>query len=65
MMYDILAVKKSKTGLPFYVFWDKKCLNFGMNWESGFLAGLRTAKVIILLISGKVIYFSFVLLYFI
>lgn len=54
VIYDLLAVKKTKTGYPLFVFWDKKCLNFGMNWESGFLTGLQTAKVVILLISNKV-----------
>lgn len=54
IIYDRLAVKKTKSGIPIFVFWDKKCLNYGANWESGFLSGLKTAKVIILLISNKV-----------
>lgn len=54
MIYDHLAVKKKKSGLPVFVFWDQKCLNFGMNWESGFLSGLKNAKVIVLLITNKV-----------
>lgn len=54
VIYDLLAVQKTKSGLPMFVFWDQKCLNFGKNWESGFLSGLKTAKVIVLLITNKV-----------
>lgn len=54
MIYDRLAVKKTKSGLPIFVFWDKKCLNYGENFEEGFLQGITTAQVIILLISNKV-----------
>jgi hypothetical protein len=36
-----------------YVFWDKKCLKFGQDWEYGFMFGLTHSKVIVLLISNK------------
>lgn len=53
-VYDRLAVKKKKTGSPLYIFWDKKCLNFGQDWEKGFLRGLTKSQVIVLLLSTKV-----------
>lgn len=57
LLYEKLAVQKLKSGMPVFVFWDKKCLNYGANWEEGFMNGLRRAKVIILLLSTKVFYF--------
>ncbi len=54
VIYDKLAVKKKKSGIPIFVFWDRKCLNFGQDWEKGFLNGLIKSQVIVLLISTKV-----------
>lgn len=52
--YERVAVMKTGAGLPVYAFWDKECLNDGQNWEKGFVAGLRNAQAIILLISRLV-----------
>jgi hypothetical protein len=41
LLYEALAVCKKKSGTPVSVYWDKKCLNFGQNWEAGFLNGLK------------------------
>lgn len=54
-VYEHLALERTKTGDSIFVFWDQKCLNYGMNWETGFLAGLWNSSIIILLISLKVI----------
>ncbi len=56
MIFEKLAVQRNK-GIPLYIFWDKKCLRVGQDWEQGFLRGLLTSKVIILLMSKKVLYF--------
>ncbi len=61
MIYERLAVKKKKTGIPIFVYWDKKCLNFGQDWENGFMNGLKTSQLIVLLVSTKV-YSDFFLL---
>jgi hypothetical protein len=53
-LYEELTVRKKKSGAPVVVYWDKKCLNFGQNWEAGFLNGLKKSHAIILLISNKV-----------
>jgi len=53
MIYERLAVKKKKTGIPIFVYWDKKCLNFGQDWESGFMNGLKMSQLIVLLVSTK------------
>ena len=47
-------MQKTKTGNPIFVFWDKKCLNDGYNWEQGFACGLRNSQIILLLISNQV-----------
>lgn len=54
LIYSGLAVKRTSFGNPIFVFLDKHCLNYGQNWEAGFLHGLKFAKVIILLMSNKV-----------
>lgn len=54
LIYSRLAVKRTAAGRHLFVFLDKHCLNYGQNWESGFLNGLKFAKVIILLMSNKV-----------
>lgn len=62
-VYDHLSRERTMTGDPVFLFWDQKCLNYGMNWEQGFLAGLTNAAIIVLLISLPVLIFY--LLYFI
>lgn len=54
VIYLKLAATKKPDGQSVFVFWDKKCLNYGQNWENGFLHGLQSAKVILLLLSMKV-----------
>jgi len=54
LLYEKLAVRKTKEGKSLFVFWDKKCLNYGQDWEIGFMNGLVNSQVIILLISNKV-----------
>ena len=54
LLYKQLAIKKKKTGVPLFVFWDKQCLNSGQDWEQGFVNGIKTSSVIVLLISSKV-----------
>ncbi len=58
MIYDKLSVKRNR-GIPLFIFRDKKCLCVGQDWEQGFLQGLMTSKVIILLMSNKVCVFFF------
>jgi len=53
-LFHLLAVKKTKNGSPLFVFWDKKCLNDGQNWEMGFMHGLQQSQVIVLLMSNTV-----------
>lgn len=53
-LYESLAKRRKSNGNPVFIFWDKKCLNYGQNWESGFLHGLNTSKCIILLLSIEV-----------
>ncbi len=55
MIYDKLSVQRNK-GKPLFTFCDKKCLNYGEEWEHGILQGLTTSKVIILLMSDKVFF---------
>lgn len=54
MLYLQLAVKKSAKGFPVYVFLDRHCLPYGHIWGDGLSNGLRSAKIIILLMSDKV-----------
>lgn len=54
LIYDSFALLRKKNQEPVFVFWDSKCLNYGQNWEKGFLHALVSSKVIILLISMKV-----------
>lgn len=54
MVYNQLAVKKFNNGNPVFVFLDKHCLNYGQNWENGFLAGLKSSQIIVLLMSNQV-----------
>ncbi len=58
LIYEKLAVKRYR-GIPLKVFWDKKCLNYGQDWEQGFFQGLITSQVIILLMSNRVWEFYF------
>lgn len=54
MLYKKLAVMKQSNSSDVFVFLDKHCLNYGQNWQDGFLTGLKSARVIILLMSNKV-----------
>jgi hypothetical protein len=54
LLYDKLARHKNWLSFPIYVFWDKMCLNDGMNWEKGFVKGLLHSRAVVLLISAKV-----------
>lgn len=56
MVYERLAVVRGKDHKSLFVFWDRKCLNYGQDWEKGFLNGLLNSQVIVLLISTKVQY---------
>lgn len=47
--------EKKKNGEAVSVFWDVQCLNYGQNWEKSFVQGLCNSRVILLLISEKVI----------
>lgn len=53
-IYEILSCQKTSTGDNVFVYWDKMCLNYGQNWQDGFLFGMQNAKVIVLLISVQV-----------
>lgn len=55
MVYQKLATSKIKCGEANFVFWDKKCLNYRQGWEEGVLHGLKSSKVILLLISNQVL----------
>ena len=54
LLYDQFAKQRKTSGDPVYVFWDSKCLNFGQNWEQGFLQALKNSRLIVLLVSMKV-----------
>lgn len=54
MLYKKLAVRKQQNGQDVFVYLDKHCLNYGQNWQAGFLNGLKSSKVIILLMSNQV-----------
>jgi len=53
MLYESFANLRKQSGDPVFVFWDFKCLNFGQNWEQGFLNALKNSRVIVLLVSMK------------
>jgi len=53
VLYNTLACSRLKNGSQVDVFWDQKCLNYGQNWEAGFLHWLKNSKAIVLLISQK------------
>eukprot|EP00026_Physarum_polycephalum_P003518 Phypoly_transcript_03531.p1 GENE.Phypoly_transcript_03531~~Phypoly_transcript_03531.p1 ORF type:complete len:802 (+),score=106.01 Phypoly_transcript_03531:131-2407(+) len=55
LVYWKLAPQKLQHGAEVFVFWDKMCLNDGCNWEDGFLHGITSSNVIVLLLSNKVI----------
>jgi len=55
LIYEKLSVQRKKNDLPVFTFWDKKCLNYGQRWEEGFLHGISTSSVIVLLVSGEVL----------
>lgn len=54
LIYQKLAVRKQQDGTPVFVYMDKQCLNYGQNWQDGFINGLKSSQIIILLISTKV-----------
>ena len=53
LIYEKLAPSKMN-GEDVFIFWDRKCLNYGQDWEEGFMHGIAHSKVIILVISEKV-----------
>ncbi len=55
MLYEKFAIQRCN-GIPLFVFWDKRCLCYGQEWESGFIQGLVKSKVIVLLMSNKVLF---------
>jgi hypothetical protein len=57
MIFEKLATTRQKNRTSTFTFWDKKCLNYGQDWEKGFLCGLQNSQVIILLISNEVCFF--------
>jgi hypothetical protein len=54
LVYWQLAPQKLQNGADISVFWDKMCLNDGQDWEWGFLHGITSSAVIVLLLSNKV-----------
>ncbi len=54
LIYEKLS-QQIQNGNHSSVFYDKKCLNFGQNFEDEFLHGLTSARVIVLLVSFKVL----------
>lgn len=52
VIYNLLATQNKQGGV--LTFWDKKCLNYGQHWENGFLHGIDSASIIVLLVSMKV-----------
>lgn len=55
VIYENLARQFKKNGTAVLSFWDRQCLNYGQDWEEGFLEALQSSNVIILLISLKVL----------
>lgn len=53
-VYECLATKKKNNGQSIFVFWDKKCISNGQDWEHGYLHGMQNSQAIVLLISDKV-----------
>lgn len=53
-VYELLARQRKASGASVVTFWDKQCLNNGQNWENGFLHGITSSTIIVLLISMKV-----------
>ena len=54
-VYDLVAIKKNRKGQAIITFLDKYCLNYGQDWEKGFLDGLLGSGIILLLISVQVL----------
>jgi hypothetical protein len=55
LLYWQLAPQKLLQGNEIVVFWDKMCLNDGQDWEDGFLRGIMSSTVIVLLLSNNVL----------
>ena len=53
VIYETLAPSKLN-GEDIFIFWDKKCLNDGQDWEEGFMHGITHSTAIILIINEKV-----------
>lgn len=53
MIYEQLAVCRGDDSKPVLSFGIRN-VNYGQNWEEGFLNGLLKSRVIVLLISAKV-----------
>ena len=53
VIYETLAPSKLN-GEDIFIFWDKKCLNDGQDWEEGFMHGITHSTAIILIITEKV-----------
>jgi hypothetical protein len=53
-VYNNLAPKKLN-GEDISVFWDQQCLNYGQDWEEGFIHALTSSTAIILIMSDQVI----------
>jgi len=55
LIYRHLATQKLHNGGSVFVFYDRLCLNDGQDWEKGFIHGLTSSTVIILIISNTVL----------
>lgn len=45
---------KTSDKKPLFVFWDCQCLNDGQNWLKGFVNGIQTTQIIVLIVSASV-----------
>ncbi len=55
VVYEELARQHKKDNSACLAYLDRQCLNYGQNWEDGFIHGLTTSRVIVLLVSFKVV----------
>lgn len=55
IIYNMLAVRKQQDGSDVFVYLDRHCLNYGQNWQDGFMNGLKFSQAVILLISNQVL----------
>ncbi len=54
LFYSKLSIQKKQDGSPLFAFWDKKCLNFGQDFQEEFTNALVLSRAVILLISNSV-----------